>query len=246
MPASRPRGAGAARRPRRGRDRRRHLQRPRRAVAVSAPAPRRVIDRLREAGAKRDRLRRPVHRADRAPGGQRADHGRAPNPGAILSTTEVDARGEGNVFGGEGVVEQFGARAANTFSSPTPAGSCGASRSPSMDGELRRRGRRSGRRAGRSTRADAGAARAWIDFRGPPGTIRSVSFSEVLRGEVPGTPSATAVVVGATAPSLQDVHRDAGRAKATKCRAPKCTPTRSGPSRTASRCSRSPASSTSC
>lgn len=48
---------------------------------------------------------------------------------------------------------------------------------------------------------------ALIDYRGPPGTVRAVHYSEVLSGAVP--PSAfddMIVIVGATAPQLGDVH----------------------------------------
>jgi HD-GYP domain-containing protein (c-di-GMP phosphodiesterase class II) len=48
---------------------------------------------------------------------------------------------------------------------------------------------------------------ARIDFRGGPGTIRTVSFSDVLRGRVdPALLRGKIVVVGATAPTLRDVH----------------------------------------
>ena len=48
---------------------------------------------------------------------------------------------------------------------------------------------------------------ALIDFRGPAGTYPSVSFSDAMRGRVP--PSffrRKIVVIGATAPTLQDIH----------------------------------------
>jgi adenylate cyclase len=46
-----------------------------------------------------------------------------------------------------------------------------------------------------------------IDFSGPAGTITSIPFSHVLRGTFPkGSFRNKIVVVGATAPSLQDVH----------------------------------------
>jgi CHASE2 domain-containing sensor protein len=48
---------------------------------------------------------------------------------------------------------------------------------------------------------------ALIDFRGPPATIPTVSFSDVLAGKVPAKFFAgRIVVVGATSPTLQDVH----------------------------------------
>ena len=48
---------------------------------------------------------------------------------------------------------------------------------------------------------------AGIDFRGPPGTIRTVSFSDVYYGRVPASVFAgRVVVVGATSATLQDLH----------------------------------------
>jgi adenylate cyclase len=57
---------------------------------------------------------------------------------------------------------------------------------------------------------------AWIDFAGPGGTFPSLSYSQAYYGTYSGTPHGTPlpgdyfrnkiVVVGATAPSLQDVH----------------------------------------
>lgn len=55
----------------------------------------------------------------------------------------------------------------------------------------------------------------WIDFRGPPGTVRRVSAADVLDGRVaPGTFRDKRVVVGVTASGNPDVHRtplDRGR-----------------------------------
>jgi hypothetical protein len=49
--------------------------------------------------------------------------------------------------------------------------------------------------------------KAWIDFRGPPGTIPTVSFSDVVKDHVPDAQIRNrVVVVGATAPTLRDVH----------------------------------------
>jgi hypothetical protein len=50
-------------------------------------------------------------------------------------------------------------------------------------------------------------AGAWIDFRGPPGTIPTISFSRLLSGSADTSVLRDRiVVVGATAPTLQDVH----------------------------------------
>jgi adenylate cyclase len=47
----------------------------------------------------------------------------------------------------------------------------------------------------------------WIDYVGPTGTIPSVSFSDALRGHTPKNFfQGKIVVIGATAPSLQDIH----------------------------------------
>ena len=52
-----------------------------------------------------------------------------------------------------------------------------------------------------------GDGEAWIDYRGPPGTFDHYSYSRVLRGEVPASAfRGKTVIVGASAPSLQDVH----------------------------------------
>jgi CHASE2 domain-containing sensor protein len=49
--------------------------------------------------------------------------------------------------------------------------------------------------------------KAWIDYRGPPGTIPTVSFSDVYYGRVPESEiRGRTVVVGGTAPTLRDVH----------------------------------------
>jgi adenylate cyclase len=48
---------------------------------------------------------------------------------------------------------------------------------------------------------------AWIAYPGPTGTVRTVSYSDVLRGRVPADVLAGKIVlVGPTAPSLQDIH----------------------------------------
>jgi serine/threonine-protein kinase len=47
----------------------------------------------------------------------------------------------------------------------------------------------------------------WIDYRGPPGTVRSLSFLRVLQDQFdPRAVRGKLVVVGATAPLLQDLH----------------------------------------
>jgi adenylate cyclase len=122
----------------------------------------------------------------------------------VLATTEVGQGGQTNVFGGDQVVRQAGARAGSS------------NYVNDSDGVIRRmpyaveglesfaivaaeefRGRRLPVREGFE----------WIDYRGPAGTIESVPFSRLLRGRVPRELLRDRIVViGATAPSLQDVH----------------------------------------
>ncbi len=81
------------------------------------------------------------------------------------------------------------------------------------------------------TRADYRAdASAWIDYPGPPGTIRTVSFVDVERGRVdPTLFKGKVVVVGATAQSLKDVFASAASPP---------TPSRARPSASTRCCTR--------
>ena len=125
----------------------------------------------------------------------------------VLATTEVDASGHSNVFGGDDVVRQIGARVGNAVFQSDPSGvirrvsyeSDGLKSLSVVAAEIAR---------GRPIPASAlGGDRAWIDYAGPPGTLRTVSFSQVLRGRAPrGLFRDKVVVVGPSAPSLQDVH----------------------------------------
>ncbi len=126
--------------------------------------------------------------------------GRAGN--VVLATTEVDRRGRTGVLGGDDVVRQLGARVGDSVM-PTDPG-----------GVIRRV---AARVQGIPSFAVAAARRfdprhairrgdAWIDFPGPPETIPTYSFSRVLAGKVPAAAlRGRIVVVGATAPTLQDV-----------------------------------------
>jgi adenylate cyclase len=164
-----------------------------------------VIDRLNEAGAKvigyDVQFSEPTEpKEDNALilAVERAD-------GVVLSTTEVDENGEGNVFGGEGVAEQIGARVGNTTVQVDPGGVLrhffvaydGLVSFPVVAVEAA---------TGEPVdRGDAGTESPWIDYRGPPGTFETYSFSDVLRGKVPdGAFRGKTVLVGATAPSLHD------------------------------------------
>jgi adenylate cyclase len=61
--------------------------------------------------------------------------------------------------------------------------------------------------ARRLRQSDVPGKRAWIDFVGPPGAVPFISFSTVLDGKFdPAIVRGKVVVVGATAPTLQDTH----------------------------------------
>jgi CHASE2 domain-containing sensor protein len=126
--------------------------------------------------------------------------------GAVLATSQSDGHGHTNVLGGdENLRAIHSVAAASTF--PDDAG-----------GVIRRVPRTmvdlptiATVVAGRHGHAPPPRAfepgGAWIDFRGPPGTIRTVSFSSLVRGEVPDSVlRGKTVVVGASDPTLHDQH----------------------------------------
>jgi CHASE2 domain-containing sensor protein len=127
--------------------------------------------------------------------------------GAVLATSESDGRGRTMVLGGDENLRRIGARAA-------------AANLPDEHAGVVRRMFRAVN--GLETMAVVTAARlgrpvpdgafgadgtAWIDFRGPPGTFRTVSFADVVQGRVaPATFAGKVVVLGASAATLQDLH----------------------------------------
>jgi CHASE2 domain-containing sensor protein len=125
----------------------------------------------------------------------------------VLASSEVGKRGETDVFGGEEVLRKIGARAGAAIFSPD---SDGIDRRMALSYRgLRTLGVVGAEVAdGRAISPDSlDGGRAWIDFVGPPGTVREVSFAKVLHNEVPASTFRNkVVVVGATASNLQDVH----------------------------------------
>jgi adenylate cyclase len=123
----------------------------------------------------------------------------------VLSTTEVGRNGSTNVLGGN--ARFVGARAAN------------GNYLPDADSVIRRfpysiqqletfpvvaAERALGHLVDPSDYPQRGA---WIDFVGPPGSVPLLSYSRVLKGNFdPKLVRGKIVVVGVTAPSLQDVH----------------------------------------
>jgi CHASE2 domain-containing sensor protein len=124
----------------------------------------------------------------------------------VLATAETDEHGRTNVLGGASVVKAVGAKV-------------GASNLPEGRGGVLQRFEYA--HAGLPTLATVTAGivgrapppsayekdGAWIDFHGPPGTIDTVSFSDLVNGRVdPARVRGRVVVVGAASPTLQDVH----------------------------------------
>lgn len=131
--------------------------------------------------------------------------GRAGN--LVLATTEVGKGGTSEVLGGDAVLRQFHARAGAALLPNDPGGVI--RRMPySVDG-LDSLAIGTAEVANRRPvkRSSLGGKDAWIDYVGPPGRIKTISFSRVLRGRYPKNLFRDKiVVVGPAAPSLQDVH----------------------------------------
>ena len=179
------------------------------------PFPRRyeaqVIDRLREAGAKviavDIQFTQPTDRTDDqdlAEAIERA-HGTV-----VLATTEVAANGETRVLGGNHVLSELGARAAS------------AELTLDTDGEIRRFAyAKNGLKSFPVVSAEIATGRSVpaslfhggplpIDFAGGPETFAHTSFYDVLAGRPdPSLFANKIVIVGASAPILQDVHATA-------------------------------------
>lgn len=124
----------------------------------------------------------------------------------VLSTTEVD-RGRTNVLGGDANMREANARAGHTGSPADPDGVIRRV-SASIDGLDTFAVAAAESATGRQVRdAALDDGHALIDFPGPPGTVPTMSFSRLLDGRFDeGLLRGRVVVVGATAPSLQDVH----------------------------------------
>ncbi len=171
----------------------------------------RVIDHLREAGAKVIAMdiqftqpTDPTDDQDLAAAIERA-HGKV-----VLAATEVASNGETKVFGGNQVLSELGARPASAIETID------------TDGEIRRFGyATNGLRSFPVAMAEIATGRPVsastfssgtlpIDFAGPPETLHQESFYNVLtRKPSPALFANKIVIVGASAPVLQDVHATA-------------------------------------
>jgi adenylate cyclase len=168
-----------------------------------------VIDRLRKAGAKL--IAYDVQFTEKSSPGHEDDdsallgaifdtRGRV-----VLATTETE-KGKTGIFGGGDILRQIGARAGNALL-PLDPGAVMRRVGSSVAGLKSFALVAAERASGKSYKAaDFGAGGAWIDFHGPPRSVPYVSMSRVLSGHFrPSAFRGKIVVVGAAAPSLQDV-----------------------------------------
>jgi len=128
-------------------------------------------------------------------------------PGILLATTEVDGHGHTNVLGGDASLARVHARAVATNLSNGSQGLI--ARFPYAVGGLESVGVAASEQVTGKALSPArfGHAGALIDFQGPEGAFPTVSFSRLLSGRVrPEVFRGKIVVVGATAPTLGDVH----------------------------------------
>jgi len=125
----------------------------------------------------------------------------------VLGTSEVNRDGGTNIFGGDENVKAASAKPASAQYELDPNGVI--RRIPYATAGLESMAVVTARRAYGTIprREDFEPDGAWIDFSGGPGSVRTYEFADVLKGRVAdGTFRDKVVVVGATAPSLQDVH----------------------------------------
>jgi CHASE2 domain-containing sensor protein len=170
----------------------------------------RVIDRLRRAGAKV--IAFDVQFTERT---NEVDDvalidavGRAGN--AVLSTTIVGPHGTTNVLGGDDVLRELGARAGDTSVIPDSDGAIRTTQYEIQGLETFGVAVSEAATGRRVSAASFGGPRnpVPIDYAGPPGTVRALSYSRVYDGRFPRDAVAgKVVIVGAGATSLQDLHQ---------------------------------------
>jgi CHASE2 domain-containing sensor protein len=123
----------------------------------------------------------------------------------VFATSLISPAGKTQVLGGDANLASIGDRAAAADLVPDPDGvirhtlaavnglsTVAAAVGQKLDGRVPNPAQMQG---------------GWIDFPGPPGTIQALSFVQVLRNRfAPAAVRGKVVVIGATAPVLQDQH----------------------------------------
>ena len=123
----------------------------------------------------------------------------------VFSTTEVSDRGQGKFLGGAQGLDYARAQLGNGNFDVDPGGVI--RRMPFELQRLKSFSVATAERATGQTIRPFSSDTKLIDFVGPAGTMPSISFSDVYHGKFPrGYFRDKIVVVGAWAPSLQDVH----------------------------------------
>lgn len=167
----------------------------------------RMLDRLREAGARAVaydiQFTEPSDSVEDDNALVEAVERTAAEIPVVLATSEADAQGRHQVFGG--IAEELGAVVGHAT---MPADGDGVTR------HLQARAQNLETFPVATARAVTGRLPApregWIDFAGPPGTVRELSFVDVLEGRVPDSVlRGRIVVVGGTAVTYQDLHATA-------------------------------------
>jgi adenylate cyclase len=125
-------------------------------------------------------------------------------PGTVLGTTDIGPNGTNDIFGGGSILDKLHAHPGNAN---VPVGGNGEMvRMPVQLNGLDTFAWQTAKAADPGLRRPPQSP-TWIDYAGPPGTIKTVSFSSVYDGRVPASLiRGRIVVIGPTASSLQDVH----------------------------------------
>ncbi len=124
----------------------------------------------------------------------------------VFATTEVSDKGAPNLIFDAAALKEMGARPGNGLF-PTDSNDAVRQMDYSIQGLKTLAIQSAAIATGKTvTTTQMGGSRQWIDFAGPPGTVKSYSYSDVLKGKVPSRSFAgKVVVVGAAVPTLQEV-----------------------------------------
>ena len=124
----------------------------------------------------------------------------------VLADSQPDPQGRSGVFGGQGVLDDIGARAGNTQIGEDSDGV--RRRVPFEVGNMETFPLVAAELASGEpiTTGQIGGPSAWIEYAGGPATYASIPFSRVLNGQFPpGFFRDKVVVIGASDPTLKDI-----------------------------------------